>query len=93
MLPQQFSSELSDIVKSMLSREASKRPSVHQLLRNQYVRTHIKLFLDRASDRRKCVVWGPYSSTWFDFSLPSHQEEAEGTATGQGTHLKMYQVS
>lgn len=54
MLPQPFSSELSDVVKSMLSREATKRPSVHQLLRKEYVRTHIKMFLDRAADRKRC---------------------------------------
>ena len=53
VLPQQFSSDLSDIVKSMLLREARKRPSVHQLLRKEYIRTHIKLFLERTADRRR----------------------------------------
>ena len=55
-LPGQFTTELSDIVKSMLSRNATCRPSVHQLLRMEYIRTHIKLFLDRASNKKRWFV-------------------------------------
>ena len=52
-LPQQFSSELSGLVQVMLSRDAAQRPSVHLLLRKEYIRTHIKMFLDTAASRKR----------------------------------------
>ena len=52
-LPQQFSPDLSGLVQVMLSRDAALRPSVHQLLRKEYIRTHIKMFLDTAASRKR----------------------------------------
>lgn len=37
----------------MLSQEATHRPSVQQILRTEYIRSHIRLFLAKASDRKK----------------------------------------
>ena len=37
----------------MLSLEARERPSVHQILRTEYVRFHIKRFLDKASAMKR----------------------------------------
>ena len=37
----------------MLSQEATHRPSVQQILRTEYIRSHIRHFLARASDRKK----------------------------------------
>lgn len=42
-----YSHELSSLVHSMLSRDAAHRPSVHHILRMEYIRTHIRTFLDR----------------------------------------------
>lgn len=52
-LPSQFSPDLTAIVHKMLARDARQRPSVHQLLRMEYVRKHIKMFLDRANNRKR----------------------------------------
>ena len=54
-LPSVFTPELSVLVHSMMSHNAPTRPSVQQLLRNDFVRKHIKLFLDRAASKRKYV--------------------------------------
>ena len=52
-LPHQFSPDLTAIVHKMLARDAQQRPSVHQLLRMEYIRRHIKMFLDRANNRKR----------------------------------------
>ncbi len=52
-LPTVFSSELSALVESMMAHSADDRPTVQQLLRNPFVRKHIKLFLERAASKKK----------------------------------------
>ena len=52
-LPSVFSAELSELVQQMMGRNARARPSVHQLLRNSFVRRHIKLFLERAAGKKR----------------------------------------
>lgn len=51
-LPNTFSNDLSQLVGSMMAHNADSRPSVHQLLRNPFIRRHIKLFLDRSASKR-----------------------------------------
>ncbi len=63
-LPNVFTSELSVLVHSMMSHSAASRPSVQELLRNAFVRKHIKLFLDRAASKKKYEFNDTYS---FDF--------------------------
>jgi len=52
-LPPQFSKELSDLVHVMLASSSKDRPSVHLILRMDFVRKHIKMFLDRAANRKR----------------------------------------
>ena len=52
-LPPQFSKELSDLVHVMLASSSKERPSVHLILRMDFVRKHIKMFLDRAANRKR----------------------------------------
>ncbi len=56
-LPGVFSSELSGLVETMMAHKANSRPTVQQLLRNNFVRTHIKLFLERAASKKKWVLY------------------------------------
>ena len=54
-IPSQYSPELAQLVQQMMARSADDRPSIHQVLRLAFVRKHIKLFLERASSRKKFV--------------------------------------
>ena len=51
-LPACFSQNLNNLVCKMLSLEAEERPSVYQILRTEFVRYHIKQFLDKATKKR-----------------------------------------
>ena len=57
-LPRAFSDQLSELVQQMMAHRAEDRPSVQQLLRNSFVRRHIKLFLDRAASKKRCGCHG-----------------------------------
>ena len=48
-LPSCFSHDLNDMVCRMLSQEATQRPSVPQILRTEYVRKHIREFLEKTA--------------------------------------------
>ena len=51
-MPRSYSNELCDLIQSMLSHDADRRPSVNQLLRLPFVKHNIRLFLERAAIRK-----------------------------------------
>ena len=55
-IPMQFSSELAQLVQQMMAHDAQERPSVHQILRMEFIHGHIRMFLDRAASRKKYVL-------------------------------------
>ncbi|CAK8681393.1 unnamed protein product [Clavelina lepadiformis] len=52
-MPDQYSEELCEIIKSMLHQNADKRPSVNKVLRHPFIKKHIQLFLDESSKSRR----------------------------------------
>ena len=55
-IPREYGNELAQLVLQMMSHNADKRPSVHQILRMSFIREHIKSFLDRSASRKRYVV-------------------------------------
>ena len=51
-LPDLYSVELCELIRSMLHSNADKRPSVNKILRNQFIKHHIQLFLEESSKNR-----------------------------------------
>ncbi|XP_071961360.1 ubiquitin carboxyl-terminal hydrolase BAP1-like [Antedon mediterranea] len=51
-MPKQYSCELIDLIKSMLHQTPDKRPTVARILRNQFIKKHIALFLESTRARR-----------------------------------------
>lgn len=51
-MPEEYAEELCELIKSMLHQNPEKRPSVNRILRNSFIKKHIKLFLDESSRRR-----------------------------------------
>ena len=54
-----YSSELSCLVQSMLAQCPDSRPSVHQILKMDYIKSHIRIFLAKADARKRfccCLV-------------------------------------
>lgn len=45
-MPKQYTSDLCDLIHSMLAQDPSARPSVGRILRNSYIKKHIALFLE-----------------------------------------------
>lgn len=45
-MPRQYGSELLDLMKAMLHHDPDKRPSVNRILRDQYIKRNIALFLE-----------------------------------------------
>ena len=52
-LPSEYSRELADLVRVMLAREPEQRPTVHQILRNSFIRTHIRMFIERTAHKKR----------------------------------------
>nr|CAB3264289.1 serine/threonine-protein kinase Nek4 [Phallusia mammillata] len=52
-MPEMYSDELCDLIRSMLHQSAEKRPSVNKILRNAFIKQHIQLFLDESSKSRR----------------------------------------
>ncbi|XP_053577005.1 serine/threonine-protein kinase Nek4 isoform X2 [Bombina bombina] len=56
-MPKEYSSELGELIGTMLSRQPEKRPSVKQILRKPFIKQHISLFLQatklKAAKHRK----------------------------------------
>lgn len=67
-MPQQYSSELVELIKATLNQSPEKRPSVSRLLRNPYIKKHIAIFLEGTRARR------PSSSDSRRGSKPEIQE-------------------
>ncbi|XP_018417978.1 PREDICTED: serine/threonine-protein kinase Nek4 [Nanorana parkeri] len=59
-MPKDYSSDLGDLIGTMLSRQPEKRPTVKQILRKPYIKEHIALFLQNSKlkqgRRKKKVV-------------------------------------
>ncbi|XP_077308325.1 serine/threonine-protein kinase Nek4 isoform X1 [Lithobates pipiens] len=59
-MPRVYSSDLGDLIGTMLSRQPEKRPTVKQILRKPYIKEHIALFLQNSKlkqgRRKKKVV-------------------------------------
>ncbi|KAM5148276.1 serine/threonine-protein kinase Nek4 isoform 2-T2 [Mantella aurantiaca] len=59
-MPKDYSSDLGDLIGTMLSRKPEKRPTVRQILRKPYIKEHIALFLQNSKlkqgRRKKKVV-------------------------------------
>lgn len=52
-IPSHYSPELVQLVQQMMARSAEDRPSVHHILRMEFTRRHIKMFLDRTAGRKR----------------------------------------
>nr|XP_039263003.1 serine/threonine-protein kinase Nek4-like [Styela clava] len=52
-MPDEYSSALCHLIKDMLNQNPDKRPSVNRILRNPFIKEHIKLFLQESSSRKR----------------------------------------
>ncbi|XP_065667362.1 serine/threonine-protein kinase Nek1 isoform X7 [Hydra vulgaris] len=52
-MPQHYSQDLQEIIKTMLMHNPTSRPSAARLLRYPYIKSHIVLFLEGAKNRRR----------------------------------------
>ncbi|XP_047127055.1 serine/threonine-protein kinase Nek4 isoform X1 [Hydra vulgaris] len=52
-MPQHYSQDLQEIIKTMLMHNPTSRPSAARLLRHPYIKSHIVLFLEGAKNRRR----------------------------------------
>jgi len=50
-MPSVYSSELVNLMRAMLNKTASKRPSVGRVLRDPYIKRNIALFLEETRSR------------------------------------------
>lgn len=50
-MPTTYSDDLCDIIRSMLSQDPDKRPSVARLLRHSFIKKQIALFLEGTKNR------------------------------------------
>jgi serine/threonine protein kinase len=51
-MPKNYSPELCDMIRSMLSQAPARRPSITRLLKTEFIKSHIRLFLEE-SKRKK----------------------------------------
>ncbi|XP_074646197.1 uncharacterized protein LOC141902392 isoform X2 [Tubulanus polymorphus] len=51
-MPKQYSPELLDLIKAMLNQHPEKRPSVNRILRDNYIKRNIAIFLEGTKRRR-----------------------------------------
>jgi len=51
--PAEYSPELAGLVHSMLAAHPQQRPSVHQILRDPFIRSHIRTFIEKTARKRK----------------------------------------
>ncbi len=52
-IPSDYSPELADLVRMMLAQKAAHRPSVHQILHNNFIHTHIRGFIKRTAAKKR----------------------------------------
>ncbi|KAM8930963.1 serine/threonine-protein kinase Nek4 [Pelodytes ibericus] len=55
-MPKEYSSELGELIGTMLSRQPDKRPTVRQILRKPFIKRHITLFLQATKLKHKKKV-------------------------------------
>ena len=51
-MPKHYSGDLGRLIRVMLAHKAENRPSVQDILRLPYVKHHIKVFLEKASQKQ-----------------------------------------
>ncbi|XP_072277140.1 serine/threonine-protein kinase Nek4 [Pyxicephalus adspersus] len=87
-MPRDYSSDLGDLIGTMLSRQPEKRPTVRQILRKPYIKEHIALFLQHSKlkqgRRKKKVV---------DSSSVPKNPEQEVQPQPAPDHAKEHKVS
>lgn len=60
-MPTEYSPELLDVLRAMLSQKPEKRPSARRVLCNPFIRKHIVLFLESTKDRWVFESFFPWS--------------------------------
>ncbi|KAF7260495.1 hypothetical protein EG68_01916, partial [Paragonimus skrjabini miyazakii] len=56
-MPNQYSSEVMELLRMMLHQNPEKRPSARRILRNSFIRKHIILFLESTKDRQVRLIF------------------------------------
>ncbi|XP_040263649.1 serine/threonine-protein kinase Nek4 [Bufo bufo] len=88
-MPKDYSNELRDLIGTMLSRQPEKRPTVRQILRKQFIKQHISLFLQKSKQkqvkRRKKVEDSRHNSVSKD-DLDEPEVQAEKSPDGRKKH-------
>ena len=72
-MPKNYSPDLCDMIRSMLSQSPARRPSITRLLKTEFIKSHIRLFLDE-SKRRKSSVKSRRQGSDSDHASPSEGE-------------------
>ncbi|KAL3308471.1 Serine/threonine-protein kinase Nek4 [Cichlidogyrus casuarinus] len=75
-MPQQYSTELLDLIKSMLNKKPEKRPSARRIISDPFIRKHILLFLEATKNRSTRASSGGKERTRPQpvFARPQHQQ-------------------
>lgn len=51
-MPRNYSADLCDMIKSMLSQSPARRPSITRLLKTDFIKSHIRLFLEERRGKK-----------------------------------------